>query len=507
MGTVYEAVDQRLNSVVAIKETQLTTEDARRAFEHEASLLANLRHRSLPSVIDHFSENDSQYLVMQFIPGNDLARELETRSQPFPLANVLTWGDEILKTLDYLHGHNPPILHRDIKPSNLKLTTEGELFLLDFGLAKGATGQMPTLLTSRSVKGYTPVYAPLEQIHGVGTDPRSDLYAVGATLYHLLTGIAPVDAPTRYVAIEDEQPDPLKPADEINQNIPHSVAAILSSAMAMNRRHRPSSADEMRRLILETRKPETHKTEQVASKPEGPLLSPTGAAPGNLPLSTTPAEEVAPSEPVTPLPTIPTPLPQVPAPSGSRVTSPQVSFEPSRPLKTIVTIFAILIGVFLLAVASTIFVPAILRAMRSNSGITNSNQSIASESVNTKPTVTPTPLSTPTPELAKVRLRLITAGGSGCSTYSGLHVTLATQGRTFKATTNGDGFASFDDVPCGDTARITVPGMPLTLKPGKTFSTSKKLQCSGGEIYLGSFSDLVGGTISEREANACYSGR
>ena len=169
MGTVYEAVDQRLSSIVAIKENFLTSDEARRSFAREASLLANLRHSSLPNVIDHFAEGDGQYLVMEFIPGDDLAQLLEIRGRPFPAADVLRWGDEILKALVYLHSHNPPILHRDIKPSNLKLTREGELFLLDFGLAKGAAGQMPTLLTSRSVKGYTPVYSPLEQIHGVGT--------------------------------------------------------------------------------------------------------------------------------------------------------------------------------------------------------------------------------------------------------------------------------------------------------------------------------------------------
>jgi hypothetical protein len=119
--------------------------------------------------------------------------------------------------------------------------------------------------------------------------------------------------------------------------------------------------------------------------------------------------------------------------------------------------------------------------------------------------LTPTP--TPTPELAKVRLRLITSGGSGCSTYSGLRVTLVTQNQTFKATTNGDGFAAFEGVPCGGDARITVPGMPLTLKPGRTFSVTRNLKCSGGEIYLGSYSDLTGAIMSEREAGACHSDR
>lgn len=249
MGAVYEAMDQRLSRVVAIKETLINTDDGRKAFEREASLLANLRHPALPNVMDHFAEGNGQYLVMEFISGDDLAQLLELRQRAFPVADVLRWGDDVLKAVEYLHGHTPPILHRDIKPSNLKLTRAGALFLIDFGLAKGAAGQMPTLLTSRSVKGYTPVYAPLEQIHGAGTDPRSDLYSLGATLYHLVTGVAPVDAPARFTALDEDQPDPLRPADQLNPEVPHAVAEVLTKALAMNRRNRPSSASEMRSLL------------------------------------------------------------------------------------------------------------------------------------------------------------------------------------------------------------------------------------------------------------------
>ena len=251
MGAVYEAVDQRLSSIVAIKETLVTSEDARRAFEREASLLANLRHRSLPSVTDHFAEGEGQFLVMQFIPGEDLAQLLELRQSAFPPAEVVRWAEEILGALEYLHSHNPPVLHRDIKPANLKLTHEGELFLIDFGLSKGAAGQMQTLLTSRSVKGYTAAYAPLEQIHGGGTHPGSDLYSVGATLYHLLTYVPPVDAPTRFNALDDLQADPMLPADQINSQVPHALAQVLTQAMAMNRRNRPESASSMRRMLRE----------------------------------------------------------------------------------------------------------------------------------------------------------------------------------------------------------------------------------------------------------------
>jgi serine/threonine protein kinase len=250
MGTVYEAVDQRLSSVVAIKETLITTDEGRDAFEREASLLANLRHRSLPNVTDHFAESDGQYLVMQFISGEDLAHLLVLRQHAFAVENVLHWADEILEALEYLHSHSPPVLHRDIKPANLKVTREGELFLIDFGLPKGIAAQLETQ-PSRSVKGYTPAYSPLEQIHGGGTDPRSDLYSLGATLYHLLTNLAPVDAPARFNAYDDLQPDPLLPANEVNPQVPATVAQVIAQTMAMNRQNRPADAAELRRLLHE----------------------------------------------------------------------------------------------------------------------------------------------------------------------------------------------------------------------------------------------------------------
>ena len=245
MGAVYEALDQRLDCMVALKEATVAGDQARRAFHREASLLANLRHRALPNVMDHFSESNVQFLVMEFIPGEDLAEMLKKKDH-FEPAEVLRWADFLLRTLEYLHARNPPILHRDIKPANLKLTEDDELFLLDFGLAKGRLGQMQTMLTTRSIFGHTPVYSPLEQVIGAGTDPRSDLYALGATLYHLITGTVPVDAPTRYNTTEEGGIDPLRPAYTVNAGIPRNLSDVIQKAMAIGRRERWNTATEMR---------------------------------------------------------------------------------------------------------------------------------------------------------------------------------------------------------------------------------------------------------------------
>ncbi|HEX8843178.1 MAG TPA: bifunctional serine/threonine-protein kinase/formylglycine-generating enzyme family protein [Pyrinomonadaceae bacterium] len=250
MGTVYEALDQRVNAVVALKETDVATDGrARRDFEREAGLLANLQHQALPKVMDYFVEGDKEYLVMEHISGYDLLELLERRGSPFHVELVLQWADAVLDVLEYLHQRQPPILHRDVKPANLKLTPQEDLFLIDFGLAKGAAGQMATLLTSRSAHGYTPVYSPLEQIIGQGTDQRSDLYSLGATLYHLLTGAPPTDAATRYEQLESGRPDPLLPIQQLNPKVPPGVAGVIHQAMAIARKDRHESATIMREAL------------------------------------------------------------------------------------------------------------------------------------------------------------------------------------------------------------------------------------------------------------------
>lgn len=249
MGAVYEAVDQRLDATVALKETLFTEERLRRQFEREARLLARLHHAALPRVSDHFAEGGGEFLVMQYIPGDDLNGIMAQRRGPFPQEQVAIWADQLLDALDYLHTQDPQIVHRDIKPQNLKLTGRGQIVLLDFGLAKGQVHELSRVTTGASIFGYTPNYAPLEQVQGLGTDPRSDLYALAATLYHLVTGTKPSDALTRAASIVNGETDPLQPANQLNPAVSSAFAEMLRRGMAQNRDQRYANAAEMRKAL------------------------------------------------------------------------------------------------------------------------------------------------------------------------------------------------------------------------------------------------------------------
>src|SRR5438552_8232343 len=150
MGAVYEAVDQRLDTVVALKETLFTDEKLRKQFEREARLLARMHHPALPRVSDHFNEGDGQFLVMQYIAGEDFYEMLTRRNAPFPQDEVLRWADQLCDALDYLHTQDPQIIHRDIKPQNLKVTPRVQIVLLDFGLANGSAVYLSVMSSSAS---------------------------------------------------------------------------------------------------------------------------------------------------------------------------------------------------------------------------------------------------------------------------------------------------------------------------------------------------------------------
>ena len=245
MGAVYLAIDQRFDNFVAIKETFYSDKEFGEAFEREARILNGLLHPVLPHVSDYFTEGDEHFLVMQFIEGEDVSDILK-RDGAFPVRDVLRWFENLLDALEYLHTQEPPIIHRDLKPSNLKLTPRGDVFLLDFGLAKLKN---ENTLSERSVFGYSRKYSPLEQIQGIGTDARSDLFALAATVFHLFTGTPPVDAIARASAIVAGKPDPVELASDINPEVPVGVANVLKIGLALNAENRFLSASAMRQAL------------------------------------------------------------------------------------------------------------------------------------------------------------------------------------------------------------------------------------------------------------------
>ncbi|MEZ5345085.1 MAG: protein kinase [Pyrinomonadaceae bacterium] len=249
MGEVYLAVDTRLGHSVALKRTTVGDDAVLgEAFEQEARTLASLRHPVLPKVSDHFIENGEQFLVMDYIEGEDLSKRLRSTKKPFPLNWVLFWADQLLEALEYLHKHRPPIIHRDIKPQNLKLTPENQIILLDFGLSKRSIGETK-VTSSGSVVGYTPHYAPMEQIRGTGTNARSDIYSLSATLYQLLTAVVPADSLTRADSMIGGDPDPLRPLTEHNSEISQELSDIILKGMMISQEKRYASARDMQKEL------------------------------------------------------------------------------------------------------------------------------------------------------------------------------------------------------------------------------------------------------------------
>ena len=250
MGNVYRAEDMRLpGRLCAIKEvqpdlnaTQEVQAQAQKQFLQEASILAQLDHPGLPKVSDFFSENGRDYLVMDFVPGKDLRELLMDNHAAIPEEQVTAWADQIMATLAYLHHQEPIVLHRDIKPANIKLTPDGRIKLVDFGLVKVMAEDDARTITVVQGRG-TALYTPLEQYGGESghTGIQTDIYALGATLYHLLMDVPPPDAKARFLS-----PNALLPLDS---RISRSVAEAISWAMEMHPDERPSTIEQLRQVL------------------------------------------------------------------------------------------------------------------------------------------------------------------------------------------------------------------------------------------------------------------
>ena len=272
-GAVYLAQDTRFsgNNRVAIKKILQTGEQFSKSFRREADLLYNLSHPNLPKVTDCFQEDGANFIVMDYVSGDDLAVCLRN-GKNFTVEEVLLIADKVLDALEYLHSFT--IFHRDIKPHNIKVDTNGKIFLLDFGTAKGNFDETTvTHQTGQSVTGYTPFYAPLEQVLRVDpnsyfllqsldsskmedflnqkTDARSDIYSLGASLYHLLTRLSPEKATStiRAHAIWSGNPDTLQPIQNFNAEVSNNLAEVIRRSVEIEPEKRFQTAAEFRKAL------------------------------------------------------------------------------------------------------------------------------------------------------------------------------------------------------------------------------------------------------------------
>ena len=259
MGSVYHAVDENLGIDVAVKENLFSSDDYARQFRLEAVILANLRHPNLPRVTDHFVIGDQgQYLIMDYIEGEDLRQRME-RAGSISEEEAILIGAAMCDALQYLHTRKPAVIHRDVKPGNVRITPDGHIYLVDFGLAKLVKGSQATTTGARAM---TPGYSPPEQYGTARTDPRTDVYSLGATLYAALTGIIPEDGLSR--AMDNIELTPLR---KRNPKISRKLANTIEKAMSIRPDDRFQSAEEFKQALASSNVKTQHLEGQITLEP------------------------------------------------------------------------------------------------------------------------------------------------------------------------------------------------------------------------------------------------
>ena len=282
MSAVYEAVDNRSQRRVAIKEMsqarldEAGRENALALFQQEAQMLRVLSHANLPHIYDSFSENGRSFLVMDFIEGKTLHQILrEAKGQPLPVAQVLFYARQLCDVLGYLHQQRPPIIFRDVKPTNVMVTAQGQVFLIDFGIARFFKEEqaLDTVFLG------SPGYAPPEQ-HGLSqTNPRADIYGLGATLHYCLTGHDPYYSKDRFVFASIRATNP---------QVPVELEQLIRRMVARDEQERPASMREVAQTLERISGQTTAHTEAIAPQHIPLTLSTPLAAPPVAP--TTPVK-------------------------------------------------------------------------------------------------------------------------------------------------------------------------------------------------------------------------
>jgi serine/threonine-protein kinase len=297
-GLVYEAYDHVLKTNVAFKEIAVDLkktngaaqyEALSRALAAEAKILTEIKHESLLQIHDYFSETDGHYLVTELVEGNNLGELLEKNKNPFPLSQVTDWAEQLLDALHFLHTQTPAIIHRDVKPRNVKLAASGKI-KLTLSIAPNADAKTNATIANQALH-----YLPLEQILGgldsasqkviansydeksgrileQPPDAKSDIYALGATLYYLLTARPPVDPLERSIDILEGKPDPLPKPHQLNQSVPPEISEVLVKALEIKREKRFDSAIIMRQAWRTAFVRIKERTAQGAKKQEEDLL-------------------------------------------------------------------------------------------------------------------------------------------------------------------------------------------------------------------------------------------
>ncbi len=256
MGAIYKVTDEKLDRVWALKEllpdygTPEEQEEARKWFKREAKLLAGLDHANLPTVSDYFIANGRYYLIMTFVEGEDMEGILKKEGNPgLAEEKVVETAKEVLLVLEYLHSRNPPVIYRDIKPANIMIHKDGRAMLIDFGIARAIQKNQ-----SQKTAIGTPGYAPVEQCRGKA-EPRSDLYALAATMHHLLTGVEPL--PFRF-----------EPVRKLNCTISPELEQFLIKALKDNVEERFSCAGEMLQALSFSKEKNSGTQEKIEKKPD-----------------------------------------------------------------------------------------------------------------------------------------------------------------------------------------------------------------------------------------------
>jgi serine/threonine protein kinase len=251
-GAVYLVRDQRVQgNLFALKELIDPSKKERERFTFEGELLKRLDHRALPRVYRAFEDDQHMraYILMDYIEGTNLEKlRLQQPEKRFTLSQALKMMAPIVSAVIYLHQQNPPIVHRDIKPSNIIVPVSGdEAVLVDFGIAKEYDKEG----TTTAIRRCSPGYGAPEQ-YARGTNPRTDIYGLAATLYALLTGVVPADAFHRMTQLGSNEVDPLEPVTRFAPEIPEEVARVIQRAMAINSNDRYASVEEFWRALKDS---------------------------------------------------------------------------------------------------------------------------------------------------------------------------------------------------------------------------------------------------------------